>query len=272
MIADLTFDQYRAVDAVNFSTLRFMDASAAHYLHAITTPRSETAAMREGRAAHCAVLEPDAFQGRYEVYDGERRGNAWKEFAATAAAAGREVLTRTEHDKATAIREAVRGCDDAAFYLSDLEARTEVSVTWADAATGLDCKARLDWLGRAGKPFYVDLKTSKETEAGAFGRTAARLLYHGQLAMQGMGLAANDIGGYGAVIVAVENEPPHDVAVFELSDDDLYAGETKVAELLARVAECRRTGAWPGRYAGPQPLRLPSWALDLSDDIEVIAR
>lgn len=266
-ITATTFREYQAIEAVNWSTLREMSRSPLHYLHAVNTPRPDTPAMRLGRAVHCAILEPDSFDTRHVVWDGARRGNDWRAFAADNA--GREILTADEHCRVMDMRDALRADDTAAVYFSDVTAQTEVTATWRDPPTGLPCKARLDWLRTDA---YVDLKTTRDADAHAFGRTAARLRYHCQMAMQGMGLAAVPKPVLRrAVIVAVESEPPHDVAVYELSDDDLYAGEREVAGLLARVACCRRDDHWPGRYAGPQPLQLPAWASGLEDgEIEVL--
>ena len=59
-----------------------MARSPRHYQHRLTTPRSDSPAMRLGRAIHTAVLEPDLFPVHWTLYDGRRAGNAWTEFSA----------------------------------------------------------------------------------------------------------------------------------------------------------------------------------------------
>jgi hypothetical protein len=62
------------------------------------------------------------------------------------------------------------------------------------------------------------------------------------------------------MIVAVESEAPYDVGVFEVSQEALAAGDEDVARLLRRVAECRASVRWPGRYPDVTELDLPGWA------------
>jgi hypothetical protein len=59
--------------------------------------------------------------------------------------------------------------------------------------------------------------------------------------------------------VVVEAEAPHDVAVYHLDEEQIYMARETIAELLTRVAECERTGIWPGIAPEPQPLLLPRW-------------
>ena len=40
----------------------------------------------------------------------------------------------------------------------------------------------------------------------------------------------------------------------------MYAADCEVGELLARVAQCRASGEWPGQYPGETSLYLPAWA------------
>ena len=76
-------------------------------------------------------------------------------------------------------------------------------------------------------------------------------------------------------MLAVESEAPFDVAVFEVDEDVLLAGDLIVHDLLHKVRECRRRRRWPGRYEFTESLDFPTWALlpaDAYPDIEVISR
>jgi hypothetical protein len=66
-------------------------------------------------------------------------------------------------------------------------------------------------------------------------------------------------------IIAVEADEPHDVAVFALDDDTLWAGEEMWRGALRRVANCQAQGAWPGRYEAETLLVLPPWAFPPED-------
>lgn len=250
-MSELTFAEYAEIQAVNWTTLKEMRKSPAHYHWRVEHPLADTPRLAVGRAAHTAVLEPDRFPLEYVVFDGARRaGKAWDEFAAVNAA--RTILRRDEYELCLAVRDAVRGNPDAAALLTS--GRAEVPLTWTDKTTGLACKCRVDWVGEA----HVELKTTASIDARIFGNLSARMGYHCQVAMQRMGLLACDLD-IPSYLVAVEAEPPYDIGVFELDDDTLYAGEEEVYELLRRVDECTKKDHWPGRYEGTRKLQLPAW-------------
>lgn len=252
-------DEYVAIDAVNWSTLREATKSALAYQHRLASVQSETDAMRLGRATHTAVFEPDRLLHEYVIWTGGRRaGKEWEEFRAMHE--GRTILKPDEYDTAIAIRDAVRAHKPAAKLLKT--GAPECALTWTDKDTGIACKARLDWLT---PKCLVDLKTTRDIEARAFGRHFASMLYHCQFAFASMGLRAHGIQA-DIRIIAVESDPPHDVAVYEISEDVLWAGEVRVREALRLVASCRKSRRWPGRYPNPLELILPSWEYPTEDE------
>jgi exodeoxyribonuclease VIII len=249
----LTMEEYRARPGVNFSTLKFMRRSPAHYKWAIDHRFDGTPRMDVGSGAHTCVLEPDRFPLEYAVFPGPRRaGKAWDEFAA--AHEGHTILKASEYDMCLGMRDAVRSHPVAGPLLE--AGQPEVCLFWTDEQTGIECKARLDWLTTV----LVDLKTTSNVDRRIFSMTSARMGYHAQLAWYRTGLRANGVDVDRVKIVAVEASAPHDVAVFDLSDDVLFAGEQECAELLAKVSAGRFSGQWPGRYPEEQALELPAWA------------
>lgn len=253
-----SYAEYAAIDAINWSTLAAATRSGLAYHHRLANPPAETDAMRLGRATHTAVFEPDRLLREYVIWEGGRRaGKEWEDFRAMHA--GRTILKAEEYDVAIAIRDAVRGHKAAAKWLRTGSA--ECTLTWIDEETGMACKSRLDWLNTKA---LVDLKTTRDIESRAFGRHAGQMLYHGQFAFASMGLHANGLDTP-VKIIAVENEAPHDVAVYDLPEDALWAGETRVREALTIVAACRKSRRWPGRYPQEQPLLLPAWEFPADD-------
>lgn len=251
--------EYEGLDCVNWSTLRYAAQSGLHYKHCLTQETEETDAMRLGRAVHAAVFEPDTFTEGFVVWDGGRRaGGAWEEFRA--ANLTRTIIRAEDVQTVTGITEAVRSHAVAAALLSCGQA--EVSVAWRDDATGIDCKGRMDWLSDAA---LVDLKTTRSIDIRAFGSHAASMLYHCQLAFYQMGLHAHGLER-ATKIIAVESAPPHDVAVYDLDEDVLWAGEVKVREALRLVAECRKRRQWPGRYPGELSFGLPAYAFPSEEE------
>jgi hypothetical protein len=273
-MTDNDFAAYAKIDAINWSTLKEMAKSPKHYQHALANARKDTAAMALGRAVHTAVFEPDRFALEYAVWKGDRRaGKTWEAFKAMHAK--ETILKVDEYRKCIAIRDAVRSHPTAARYLAD--GVGEQTISWTDKGTGLACKARYDWYSRAaagGRGALVDLKTASDIEARAFARTVARLAYYAQLSMYADGLADSVGHDPEVVIIAVESNAPHDVAVFNLDADALYAGREHYRDLLARVKGCREFNHWPGRYVEKQSLELPPWAFgdteSITDDDDIV--
>lgn len=262
------FDTYAGLKAVNWSSLKSIGRSPLHYQNTLVNGRPDTPAMRLGRAIHCATLEPDEFPLLFVVYDERRGTNAYKEFVVANPA--RTILTRDEYETALAVRDAVHGHKVARRLLR--YGRPEVTLQWVDRRTHIRCKARLDWL-RGDQ--LTDLKSTRDVDARDFGRTAARLEYHGQLAFYRMGLLATGHDPAPVRIIAVESEPPFDVAVYHVDEDVLDAGMMLVRSRLQLLKDCRRKRRWPGAYPQEESLEFPEWALpadtDYTNAIEVLA-
>lgn len=256
----IPFEDYRAIEAVNFSTLKAIHKSPAHYRHALMAPRQDTTRLLLGRAVHTAVLEPDRFPLDYVVFDGSRRaGKAWDEFCEIND--GKGVLKAEEYRLCLAIRDSVRSHPRASRLLVDGEAET--THTWRDEVTGIDCKCRMDWLAPG---HLADLKTAASTDPWEFAASSARYLYHCQHAFYEMAVPECDLEHY---TIAVEMEPPHDVAVFHLPEWVMDEGRLLVREWLDRLAWCRERDQWPGRCEHEQDLDLPKWAIQSEDSLGI---
>lgn len=254
----MTFAEYLDIDAWNWSLLKEGKKSARHIAHRKAQPREDTTSLKVGRAAHTAILEPHKFEAEFAVWDGDRRGKAFAAFAEQHPE--QTILRLTEYEACLGMRNAVRAHPVASGLLARGDA--EVALLWTDEETGLACKARIDWLG---DDCLVDLKTTSDVEPIRFGITAGRMGYHGQLAFYLRGLKAKGLE-LPAKIVAVESAAPHDVAVFALSEDDLWLGDCEVSRLLKLVAECKERNEWPGSCPGETPLILPAWMFKQAAD------
>jgi len=255
----MTFEDYRKIDAVNASSLKEMRKSPRHFAYRIKHPMEDTPRLGLGRATHTAVFEPDRFPLDYALWDGDRRGKAYAAFCEQHP--HQTILKAEEYATCLAMRDAVRSHPVAGVLLAP-PGEAEKVVTWTDEATGLACKARLDWW-RVG--LLCDLKTTADVDEHKFAGLAFRMGYHVQMAFYRTGLAATGLDAPPPRIIAVETSAPHDVAVFALDDDALWKGETEVADLLAKVAAGKFSNLWPGRYPEERPLSIPAWAFDSTD-------
>lgn len=259
---------YDAIDAVNYSSIKWLARSPKHYRWFKDNGARETRPMFKGTAAHIAILEPERFALDYAIFPGKRRaGKAWEAFEADAIAAGKKILKESELTEAFAMRDAVREDALAATYLCG--GRPEVTLVWVDGETGLTCKGRLDFL--RGAAVAVDLKTTRDAIPHWFGRDVARLQYHVQAAMYFDGLEALTGERARFVVIAIESTPPYDVVTYDVPEPVIAAGRDEYRRLLRLLVECRQENRWPGIGKGfEQPLTLPTWAMgDSGDELEL---
>ena len=255
-------DAYREIDAVNISTLKRMAVSPMQYVHDLAHPPDATTTMDRGNVSHILSLQPERARDLVAVFNGVRRaGKEWDRFQEENA--NKLIVRADEYADSETAAAAVRSHVLVSQYLDAGEA--EKVLTWTDKETGLKCKSRLDWLSHS-FPAILDLKFTNNIDARLFGMTAARLGYHLQAAFYTIAAAASGLGDLEFKIVAVQADPPHDVVVFHVDEDAMWAGEQECRRLLRMVAECRASGRWPGRYQGEQVLRLPSWAYGETTD------
>lgn len=260
---------YDAIEAMNWSSLKRMHESALEYDFRRAKREDDKPCWTLGRAAHCAVLEPESFDERYVCAPREfpdTKGvmkpttmalKSAKEWFSAQTVGGREGMKEEEYGAALSIGARVHDHAHARRLLTG--GRAEVTVRWTDAATGLACKARLDYLRPT---MLVDLKSTRDCGPRSFASDAARYLYHGQVAWYLDGAIAARMLPPDAEtwIVAVESEPPHDVACYSVEGIDLEAGRALYRSLLELYEECTAAKWWPGKVPDPRPLSLPGWA------------
>jgi hypothetical protein len=252
---------YAEIQAVNFSTLKNMNVSPAHYRYWVDRAVPETDAMTIGSAVHVAVLEPDKFPLRFMVWEGGvRRGKEWEMFKV--AAGDRGILKPDEYQTCLDIRDAVRGHERAGELL--VSGISELTIQWTDETTGMACKGRIDYLNAAN--VLIDLKTTRDA-GGAFLNQAARMLYHVQMAWYRDALRACKRSVAETKFIAVENKPPYDVMVYDIPDAVLKQGRDRYQGWMLKLQECRLADKWPGRCPDWEvPFVLPEWASG-EDDI-----
>ena len=265
---DLTHAEYDGLPGWRWSHIKLLaDGSPRAVQHALTAEDADTPSRVWFRAVHAAVLEPHRFDSMFVAYEGRRdkRTEAYRAFLEEHD--GKSILTPGDIDSARATADAIRSHPVVRDLLA--EGSPEVSVTWDDPLTGLPCKGRLDWLGRAG---IVDLKTCGTVHERAVASLAARNLWHGQLAHYAAGIEANTGARLPCFVIAAEGKGAQDVAVYQLDrgipDGALHVGAGVRSELLRKLKTCVDLNHWPGRHEGCVPLDLPSYAIpDVSGDI-----
>lgn len=138
-------------------------------------------------------------------------------------------------------------------------AEVEKSLFWMDGQYNVPCKARYDaW--QSG--IIIDLKTTTDASRDEFARTIANYTYHAQAAMYCSGAEhALDRSPDAFVFIAVESEPPHAVACYQLPNAAILAGMHLVSRAQARYAEVLASGKWTGYPETIEVIELPRYAM-----------
>lgn len=257
--------KYDKIRAVNWSSLKHITKSPLLYQWRLNNPEPDKAAFALGGAVHTKILEPETFKKRYGLWDtltkkgdktAPRNGGAWDKWQEDNPK--KKSLLKAEFDLVDQIAAAVHNHKDAVSVLTG--GRREETLTWTDPETGMECKGRLDYI----RPDMVaDLKTTRDVSAFRFDSDAAKYMYHGQLAFYHDGaIAAKKIpkDARPPCIVAVETSGPFDVAVCDLSYEDLDVGRALYRDLMRKLSECMAADWWPGVCPGTRQLNLPTWA------------
>jgi len=255
----LSWDDYRAIDAANWSTLKRFADSPAHARYAQFEGEEPSASMRLGTAAHCLLWEPERFRTDYAVGPEVHRGSKeWKAWAAENP--NKQLVKPSEVDEYAGIVKAVRAHPEAHALIAG-EGQNEVSIVWTDPETGTKCKSRLDRMTKhATWNIIPDLKTCQDAKGDWFARDVYNLGYHGQAAFYLWGVTLLTGLTYACAWIAAENKPYHGVEVHEPDDKVFADGTALYRKYLNQYAECQRTGVWPSYSPTIKTISRPPWA------------
>lgn len=241
------FEEYLGWDALSNSALGDFAECPAKYLWKRANPEPETDAMRLGSAAHCLVFEGlKEYLSRHAFGPcNDRRTKKWTEWA-TPLENSFDLLTPEQDGVATHIAHTVWNDPSLLRVLTSCPDR-ELSLLWTDPATGVLCKCRFDAYGREFCGGTVaDLKTCQDASPIAFRWTMQKYGYDRKAAWYLRGAAACGLPAEHFMYFAVESKPPHLAAGYRMTDRSLMAQHRATDKLLARFAECQKSGVWPG--------------------------
>lgn len=257
-LARLSYSDYAALEAVNFSSLKEFAKSAAHYKAALEEGTPDTSFRMLGRAKHCLTLEPQNFNASFAVWaNGDRRAKGYKDFEATHAP--KDVLTLAERDECLALANCVRRHPRVAEYLK--EGTPELVVRWD--VDGIQCKGRLDFLSES-VPAILDLKFTRDASPEGFPREVLRYCSHVQAAWYVDAVKAA-IGEELPYILVAAEHPEVPPTLFRVPTDILDLGRASYRRWLKALAKCRETDSYPGYAESEVNLQLPVWAFQNGD-------
>ena len=252
--------------AVSKSGLDQIAKSPLHYWARFLDPdrvwTEPTPAMRLGTALHTHVLELSKWDEQIAVAPGDvnrRTKEGREQWAAFETAAKRKtVITADDADLVMRMGRSVFGHPAAAMLLG-LPGKAETTHMWTDAATGLQCKCRPDWLTDDGR-LIVDLKTTEDASPRGFARSIAQWRYHVQAAWYLDGIEqATGTRPEQFIFICVEKKAPFACAVYAADAEMIAAGAQTAARDLEVLATCKAADAWPGYSNQIEPISLPAW-------------
>ena len=226
-----------------------------------THPHTPTPQMTLGTAIHAAALQ----DVRPADCGPTRRGGAWRDAAAQAAAEGRTPLTSGDYDACMATADAIRSHPTVSFLLdpgpiADL-AWTELTLTAGGGTTGQPpTRGRAD-LVHTGEQVLADLKTTSQPLYTVDDSAAWRRGWHVQLghyARLAWQTGVLDRDATTACIIAASTVSPHEVRILWLDPELLARGAEQDERACDTYALCCETGIWAGPQDGS--LSIPRWA------------
>lgn len=256
---------YHAHPAVSKSHLDLIARSPLHYWARYLDPNriapEPSPQMRLGTALHTHVLELSRWDEEIVVAPAmDRRTKAGKEAwqAFQDDAAGKTVITADDAEQVMAMGRAVMRHPAAAMLLG-LPGKAETTHMWTDAATGLQCKCRPDWLTDDGS-IVADLKTTKDASPRGFKQSVANFAYHKQAAWYLHGLEqATGKRPDQFIFICVESTAPYAVAVYAADAEMIERGHDQAMRDLAKLAVCKAADHWPSYSEQIETLSLPGW-------------
>ncbi len=262
-------DQYHAdTSRISKTGLDIIHRSPAHYyaryLDPKREPQRETPALLQGKAIHSAVFEPELFPKEYAVAPSVNRSTkAGKEAYAAFAElnAGKTFIDANTYEICNRINASIRSIPICKDLLSVGVAEQRVDFDWSDGETIVPAKTKPDW--NIHGSVLVDLKTTDDARANAFGKSVYKYRYHVQGAFYSDAMAANNGGDVPDqfIFIAVEKQAPFAVAVYYLTREQIELGRYEYEQDILLYHKCKTNNSWPGYDAQAQPVEMPAWAL-----------
>lgn len=264
----LSREEYDRSPRANYSKLKHLGKSPAHFRHEQMTKGVDTDAKKLGRCHHLSTLEPERFLREVAVWDGgTRRGKDWEAFKAQNP--GRELIKQEEYEECMALQAAVRSHPVAGPYLRNGKHEVSAFWTYVSRAIGgldewsIDCKSRLDFVTDGA---LVDLKTTRDASPEGFKRQVWSYRYHTQAAFYSDAYFAATGRRLPYKIIAVENFEPYVVQVYTVPEHLIEMGREEYRAWLGLLHHCRSTSSWSGYSDGELELEVPRWAAPPEDE------
>ena len=259
--------EYHSHPALSSTGARKILDSPARFRWDMDHPQPPKDEFDLGTAVHAKVLgvgaDTVAIPDDLLSANGSLSTKAAKEWVAEQRAAGLTPLKASVMQTVTDMTEAVLG-HPTARLLFEQDGTSEASVFSTDPETGVDVRARFDFLPdlSAGNPIAVDLKTTgKSASADGFAKSVANFGYEVQEGHYDDALFWAVGAQIPFVFVVVETAAPHLVGVHQLDVVWREMGKAKARRARELFAACTAANDWPGYPAAVDLISPPQWAI-----------
>jgi len=253
---DMTNADYHKDPSLSSTSVKKLSKSVAHFLHYKDADDEASKALDVGTAAHALILEGhDAYRKQVEVIDIKtRRSKTFKEFDTD-----KVKLTVFEDQDVHQWRDAVFAHHAARTLLEACD-RRELS-GFFELTDDFDGRVRLDAVSQT-DGVIVDLKTTRDASPDNFARDLYKFGYHQSAAwyLDGANRLGLDVERF--VIIAVEKDVPHNVAVYEIDLNAIALGRAQNTAALQRFEEWLAMPELVGTsYSDKvETIDVPAWA------------
>lgn len=236
------------------SDLRRILRSPAHWR---APKQPSTKAQEFGTLAHEAVLEPDNFAARCRPTSKvDRRTTEGKAIAAWQASQeekyGIKFIDETLYNQITTLAESVRtSLGSTGIFAGGVAERSGFA-----ELGGINVRIRPDYLTDT---HIYDLKTTYDSRIESFQRSIFQYQYELQCAFYLDVAELVDGKKRKFVWVAVENEAPYGVCVFEPDEAVIERGRRMYRQALAMYKECASLDYWPSYPTTVQTIKVPRY-------------
>lgn len=231
---------YFARDALSNSGIKQLLKSPAHFRYWTDNPKTDSAALRIGRALHELILEPAKTtiavfnQGKSLA---SKAGEAFIE-----ALPGAIHLTQDEWVTVRAMADSVLSHEKIVSLLGRCQTELQIYGQEPSAFGPIDSKAMIDAIAPG---LILDLKTTGD-DACDFPFAARRYRYDIQAAWY-RHMAYTHLDGKlrDFYFIVVEKNPPFGVLIFQAGDEFLSKGLEKCQEAIEIYGQCKALNHWP---------------------------
>ncbi|MFC1420809.1 PD-(D/E)XK nuclease-like domain-containing protein [Streptacidiphilus cavernicola] len=255
-----TYHAQRDVLSSSGARLLINPSCPAKFRWAMDNPQPPKKTFDYGTAAHRMVLG----DGPELVLVDAKLWNTDKIRAEVAAirAEGNVPLKRDEMQMVKDMAAAIRQHPVASKLFDPDSGKPEQSLFWQDKATGVQCRARLDWLRHAdgGRLICPDYKSAADASTKAFNWAVQDYRYHQQAEFYKDGIRALGLAeDVPFLFVVQEKSAPYLINIIELDPLWLLMAVDRNKRARETFARCMETGEWAGYPNEIQMVSPPAW-------------